>query len=426
MPSRKLQHSRQYDLVLFGATGYTGLYAAEYITGSLPTDLSWAIAGRSRGKLAKIATDLKAQHPDRSQPALEVCSLDDESLAALAKKTAILMTTVGPYCVYGEHAFKACAENGTHYLDVTGEVPWVLKMIEKYEGTAKSNGALMFPQIGIESAPSDLMAFSLASIIREKLGAQTGTVTLSFNMDAAPSGGTIDTVFNILDRFSLKELSRSLKPYALSPAPNPNRSRGPKPSLMRRLTGLVTVPGLGLLTTSFTGRTNVAIVERTWGLLATTPSRQPQAYGPNFSFREYMRAPSRLRGFAMHLAFALGGLMLVMTPSPLRRLARRFLTQPGQGKSREEGARESLQLRAVADADTTAEAAKRAYCEARFQGSMYHLTAIILAQAALSILEDYDDLQLGGGIYTPACLGQPFIERLNNAGFRFEAKISTS
>ncbi|KAL8370110.1 hypothetical protein RB595_000470 [Gaeumannomyces hyphopodioides] len=425
MPSRKLQHSRQYDIVLFGATGYTGLYAAEYIAESLPTDLSWAIAGRSRDKLEKIATDLKAQHPDRSQPALEVCVLDDESLTALAKKTAILMTTVGPYCVYGEHAFKACAENGTHYLDVTGEVPWVLQMMEKYEGTAKSNGALMFPQIGIESAPSDLVAFSLASIIREKLGAQTGAVTLSFHIDAAPSGGTIDTVFNVLDRFSLKELSRALKPYALSPVPRPNRPR-PKPSLVRRLTGLVTVPGLGLLTTSFAGRTNVAIVERTWGLLATTSSRQPQAYGPNFSFREYMPAPSRLRGFAMHLAFALGGLMLVMTPSPLRRLVRRFLTQPGQGKSREEGAREGLQLRAVADADTTAEAAKQAYCEARFRGSMYHLTAIILVQAALSILEDYDDLQLGGGIYTAACLGQPFIERLNNAGFRFETKIITS
>lgn len=263
-------------------------------------------------------------------------------------------------------------------------------------------------------------------------------------------------MFNVLDRFSLEELSRAFKPYALSPVSRPNRPCGPKPSLMRRLTGLVTVPGLGLLTTSFTGRANVAIVERTWGLLETTPSRQPQAYGPNFSFREYMRAPSRLQGFAMHLAFVLGGLILVLTPRPLRRLARRFLTQPGQGRSREDGARESLQLRAVADADTTAEAAKQAYCEARFQGSMYHcmclvivscvglssknlacsltvrpdffsaVTAIILVQAALTILEDYDDLQLRGGIYTPACFGQPFIERLNNEGFRFETKLIKS
>lgn len=92
------------------------------------------------------------------------------------------MTTVGPYCVYGEHAFKACAENGTHYLDVTGEVPWVLQMIEKYEAVATSSGALMFPQIGIESAPSDLIAWSLASIIREKLGAQTRAVTLSIQI----------------------------------------------------------------------------------------------------------------------------------------------------------------------------------------------------------------------------------------------------
>jgi short subunit dehydrogenase-like uncharacterized protein len=114
--------------------------------------------------------------------AVEVCSLDGESLAALAKKTSVLITTVGPYCVYGDHAFKACAENGTHYFDVTGELPWVMAMIEKYEDAAKASGALMFPQIGLESAPSDLMAWSLASTIREELGAQTGVVSMSIEM----------------------------------------------------------------------------------------------------------------------------------------------------------------------------------------------------------------------------------------------------
>jgi hypothetical protein len=89
------------------------------------------------------------------------------------KKTAVLLTTVGPYALYGEKVFKACAESGTHYFDVTGEFPWVLKMIRKYEKTAQASGALMFPQIGIESAPADMCTWALAKVLREQLGAKT-------------------------------------------------------------------------------------------------------------------------------------------------------------------------------------------------------------------------------------------------------------
>jgi len=99
----------------------------------------------------------------------------------LAKKTTVLISTVGPYSVHGEHAFKACAENGTHYLDVTGEVVWVAEMIKKYEATAKENGCIMIPQIGIESAPADLITWSIANTIREKFSAHTGEVVVSLH-----------------------------------------------------------------------------------------------------------------------------------------------------------------------------------------------------------------------------------------------------
>lgn len=110
---------------------------------------------------------------------IEICNLSDEELGVLAKKTFILITTVGPYTRYGEHAFKACAENGTHYLDVTGEISWTFKMMKKYEEMAKVSGAIMIPQIGVESAPSDLCAWSLATVLRTKLSAQTGAATVS-------------------------------------------------------------------------------------------------------------------------------------------------------------------------------------------------------------------------------------------------------
>ena len=118
---------------------------------------------------------------DRVQPGIEICNLTDSDLAALAKKTFILITTVGPYGKLGEHAFKACAENGTHYLDVTGEVPFVAKMLKKYESTAKESGALMFPQIGIESAPPDLVTWSLASFIRSEFSSPIRDVTVSIH-----------------------------------------------------------------------------------------------------------------------------------------------------------------------------------------------------------------------------------------------------
>jgi short subunit dehydrogenase-like uncharacterized protein len=105
--------------------------------------------------------------------------LNDKELSALAKKTKVLISTVGPYAIYGEHAFKACAENGTHYLDVTGEVPYVMNMIQKYDKTAKASGAIMIPQIGVESAPADLITWTLVNMIKEKLSPKTGEVVFS-------------------------------------------------------------------------------------------------------------------------------------------------------------------------------------------------------------------------------------------------------
>lgn len=113
--------------------------------------------------------------------AIEVCSLDDSELSVLAKKTKVLIATTGPYALHGEPAFKACAENGTHYLDVTGEIPYVSKMIKKYEKTAKNSGAIMIPQTGVDSAPPDLITWTLAKMIREKLSAKTGDVVVSLH-----------------------------------------------------------------------------------------------------------------------------------------------------------------------------------------------------------------------------------------------------
>ncbi|KAK0711441.1 Saccharopine dehydrogenase-domain-containing protein [Lasiosphaeris hirsuta] len=413
------QHDRQYDVVVFGATGYTGKFTAQHIATHLPTDLRWAVAGRSREKLEQVVAQCSEWNPDRCQPKIEICNLDDEGLAKLAKKTFILITTVGPYGRLGEYAFRACAENGTHYLDVTGEVPFVARMIAKHEAAAKASGARLFPQIGIESAPSDLITWTLASLIRREFSADTRDVIVSLHtLRGTPSGGTLSTALTLFDNFSLSEVRAAHRPFALSPIPNPRpASPQPAPSLLTRLSGLITIPPLGLLTSSIAAKTDAAIVERTWGLLAHDKT---QAYGPNFAYKQYMHARGVLAGISAHFGLFVFGLVLV-TPF-LRRLVARRVYQPGEGAAVDEYKRDEIEYRAIGRPDVAGGGDERqAFCRAWFKGGNYYFTGVLLAEAAATLLQD--DIKLPGGIYTPACLGQPFIDRLDKAGFHFETSI---
>jgi hypothetical protein len=308
----------------------------------------------------------------------------------------VIITTVGPYGRLGEPAFRACAENGTHYLDVTGEVPFVARMIRKYEATAKSTGALMFPQIGIESAPPDLITWSLASFIRSTYSSPIADVVLSIYKlqsdlpllspnslqpkpsanppaSAAPSGGTISSALSLLENFSLSEVRSAYAPYALSPIPpSPHQqSHPPKPSFLTRLTGVVTIPHLGLQTTSMAGGTDAAYIQRTWGLLSSLPSRSQQSYGPKFTFREYMRprGGSWFSGVTTHLFLMFLG--VVMATPFLRSLAKKLVgTQPGEGPADEVAKGDVLEYRAVATRDGGS--GETVLSRAAWKGSAYY------------------------------------------------------
>ncbi|KAL4728548.1 hypothetical protein ACLX1H_005299 [Fusarium chlamydosporum] len=397
-------HDRQYDIVVFGATGYTGKLTAEYITAHLPTDLKWAVAGRNESKLKAVVEGCKKLNSDRISPAVEIASLNDEDLSALAKKTCVLLTTVGPYCLHGEYAYKACAEAGTHYVDVTGEAAWVHKMIKKYEATAKRTGAILIPQAGIESAPADLSTWALAKAIRTELGAQTKDVTISLHeVKSAPSGGTLATALSIWDVFTLNEIKEASSPYAQSPIPHKEPKR-PKSTLLEMIFGVRSVPNLGLLTTSIAGTTDVAVVERTWGLLSETPSRKEEFYGPNFVWQERMKARNWLHGIFLHWLLIVGGILLV-SAAPLREFLKKRVTQPGQGATSEDTAKDSVEYRGIAHPDSEKLA----------------VTAILLGEIAATILED--EVELNGGSYTPACLGQGLIDRLDKSGLKLDVKI---
>ncbi|KAK3616758.1 hypothetical protein LTR56_025750 [Elasticomyces elasticus] len=409
---------RQYECIVFGASGYTGKYTAEHIASSLPTDFRWAVAGRSESKLRQLVDQLRSLNPDRTQPGLETAELKKDQLVDLAKKTKVLISTVGPYHKYGTLVVEACAETGTHYLDCTGEVPWVYDMINAYDETAKRTGAIMIPQNGIESAPSDLMCFALGSHIRRTLGAgMKEVVQTTYDMKAAPSGGTLATVLTLFDTYSLSHLAKSGRPLSLCPITPTSKPAG-RP-LLETITGVRTVSDLGTLTDSLQSAADIPIVNRTWGLM-----HGGKFYGPSFHLTCYARTRNALTGLGVHILMTLGFLAILLPP--VRWLLQRFVVQPGLGPSKDDAKNDYVEWRAIAYADTDVDepgVPKRAYGRMRFEGSMYLLTGICLAEAAVTIARD-DTLahKLGGGMLTPAILGEPYLERLQKAGLKTEIR----
>ncbi|RFU79067.1 saccharopine dehydrogenase [Trichoderma arundinaceum] len=417
------EHNRQYDLVVFGATGHTGRMAAEYITIHFPVNVKWAVAGRSESKLQAIVEDCKKLHSDRSPPAIETANIkSQEEIDALAKKTFVMIQLVGPYSLHsGEHVVKACAEAGTHYFDATGESPWVYKMMKKYGKAAKESGAILIPQMALESAPADLCTWALASVLRKQMDAKTKDVVISIhNMRTVPSGGTLSTVLNLHECVTPSEFAEAEKPFAHSPVPYPGGDRGHKISIWQKIFGVHHVPNLGTLTSAFTYDADRPVIERSWGLLSEIPSRKDEFYGPNFHWEEYHRARNWLYGVAIHWIIVVCGFLLSFGAS-FRVLAEKVVPAPGTGPSREEMDKDEAEWRGIANPDTELPSNKQAFCRAWYYGSMYMMSALFCCEGARTVLED--DLELDGGFYTPCCLGQGLIDRAHDGGFKMETRL---
>ena len=289
-------------------------------------------------------------------------------------------------------------------------------MIEKYHETAKSNHAIVIPEIGIESAPSDILAFALVNLIRSELSVGTKEVIASVHaLKGSPSGGTLATILSLMDHYSLKQIGKSSGSWATSPVPGPQmQSSG---SLVSRLLGVRSVPDLGMLTTSISAAPNIAIVQRSWGLFDGG-----KLYGSKFQYQEYMRVRNSIVGVALHFAFTFAGLALIFPP--VRWLAKKFLYAPGEGADKDTTRHEYLEYRAVATADQEGLNPRRAFAKLRWDGGLYHFTGVCLAEAAMVLLNDEKLVRrLDGGLLTPATLGQSFIDRMKNAGLVFEVEM---
>ena len=227
-----------------------------------------------------------------------------------------------------------------------------------------------------------------------------------------PSGGTLATLFSLFDYYPIRTIMDSTKPYALSAV------RGGKPvsePLLTRLFGVRYVPDLGTVTTGIAAGTNTTLVNRSWSLYDGG-----NTYGPNFRYKEYGSARNVFTGFMVHLALTLG--VVALTIPPFRWLVRRLVHQPGEGPSRESTAKDRIEYRAIAIADN--KESQRAFARFRYDGSAYDLSGLLMVEAAITILRDSTPAhKMGGGVLTPATLGQAYIDRLRKARVVFDAYI---
>jgi len=407
---RTRDRSREFDIVLWGATGYTGRLVADYLVRNYlggDTGLRLALAGRNKEKLEGIAKEVGAPQ----LPVLIGDSFDAESLSAIASKAEVLVTTVGPYAKYGAELVGACVRNGTDYCDLTGETHFIAAMIDAHEEEAKRTGARIVHCCGYDSIPSDLGTLVVQEAFKQRHGTYASQVKMAaVQMKGAFSGGTFASMLNMVDEMKANPGLRKVlgDPYAL----NPKGVRGPDKGDQ---TGARFDKDLDMWTGAFImASINTRIVRRSHALMGLP-------WGEGFRYSEVMgtgkgaKGWSRATSIAIGLVAFMGSLALPFT----RPLVEKRLPSPGEGPSkevREKGAFKTL-LVALGDGQT-----ERAVVSDR-RDPGYGSTAVMLSEAALCLALEGAQLPTEGGILTPAsAMGMRLVERLRAAGMTLEAQ----
>jgi short subunit dehydrogenase-like uncharacterized protein len=389
----------EFDLVVLGATGFTGRLVAGYLASAAEREhraIQWAIAGRNRDKLAALGFDV---------PIIVADTLDPAACGDLARRTRVVCTTVGPYSKYGSEVVAACAAAGTHYCDLTGEVHWMRAMIDAHDERARGSGARIVHSCGFDSIPSDLGTWATQREFVETFGRPATTITALFGETSGRmSGGTAASGFEIANAMNDPEVRALLRdPYALDPA------NGPRPHVDDTVIGwnkplrLFTAP-------FFMAATNSPVVRRAHALAG-------YPWGDEFVYREVMSTPGTARGLAMAVGItgALAGLSAAMKRPRLRALLKDRAPRPGEGPSAEQRARGHWIVRFVAEAG----ADRLVYIAADPAGDPgYGSTMKMLGESALSLA--FDPLTSPGGVQTPSiAMGGALLERLRTAGLTF-------
>jgi short subunit dehydrogenase-like uncharacterized protein len=390
---------RELDVILFGATGFTGALVAQYLARA-KGPLRWAVAGRSKDKLEALGLGV---------PVIVADALDGAAVDALARRTRVVCTTAGPYAKYGSELVRACAEHGTHYCDLAGEVQWMRRMIDAHHARARASGARIVHTCGFDSIPSDLGTWALQQAFTATHGAPATSVTALFGESSGGlSGGTVASGMQTAAEAGQDRAVRRLlaNPYALDPDPD-----APRPAVKDETT-IGWEPRLKVFTVPFLmAGINTRVVRRAHAL-AGFP------WGQDFVYREVMSTPGSARGAVMAAAVAggLGAIAFAMKRPRLRAALAKRAPKPGSGPSAAQRERGHWKVRFVGERGDR----RMIYVAADAHGDPgYASTAKMLGESALCLA--LDPLTSAAGVTTPSvALGQHLLDRLRGAGLTFE------
>lgn len=380
---------RQHDIVLFGATGFTGGLTAEYLASHADPGTRWALAGRSRSKLEAVRSRLGSGQAEL--PLIEADVNDPEAIRALAESTRVVITTVGPYINYGEALVAACAAAGTDYVDLTGEPEFVDLMWLRYHEQAEQTGARLVHSCGFDSIPYDLGVLYTVSQLPEGVPI---SVDCFVRVGGTFSGGTYHSAVHIMGR--LREGVRVAKERRQrETSPSPRRVRGDAGRPHRDEFGggwAVPFPTIDPQT-------------------VLRSARALDRYGPDFSYSHYL-VVKRLPILA-GMAAGAGAAVALAQLGPTRNLLLK-LKDPGDGPSPEQRERSWFRVRFRARSGGTELATQVSGGDPG-----YGETSKMLAQSAQCLA--HDQLPATAGQVTPAvAMGQALIDRLVREGIRFE------
>jgi short subunit dehydrogenase-like uncharacterized protein len=391
-------NDRKYDLVLYGASGFTGRQTVQYCKQFAPPGLRWAIAGRSRSKLDSVKP--------ASVDVIVADAQDDTALDALAQHTRVVASTAGPFSLYGSRLVEACVRNRTHYCDITGETPWIRGLIDRHHAQAAADGTRIVPCCGFDSIPSDYGAWRVSRYIHDVLHSDCVRISAYFRLGRGGiNGGTVASGLHLAESGQL-ELTR--EPYLLDPNPASHtpqeRARNADPTSAQHDADLQAWVAPFIM-----GPVNTRVVRRTQALLGT-----------HYDYQEY----GRFAGAGQARAAVIGGKVFgsLLRSRFGRRILKSMLPDPGEGPSQKamddgffecefigsanSGARVRGILKGKGDAGNRITV--KCLCESAF--------VLALSNAAQSAAKPSS-----GGVLTPmSAMGDELAARLESAGIQFQ------
>ena len=399
----------RYDIIVFGATSFVGQILTRYLLdrhGVTGGEITWAIAGRSQAKLDQVQEELGA----KELPTLVADAADETALQAMCAQASTIISTVGPYALYGSPLVKVCAETGTDYCDLTGEVQWIRKMIDAHEATAKQSGARIVHCCGFDSIPSDLGVYYTQQQAKAEFGAPAKRIKMRVRrIKGGASGGTVASLMNVVKEASRDSALRKelANPYSVAGKTQPTR----QPSV-----GMAEhdADAQSWLTPFVMAAINTRIVHRS-NAIAGYP------YGEDFVYDEAMMTGSGFKGRmrATTAAAGLGGFMVAAGIPPTRWLLEKVVPKPGEGPSPAEQEAGMYDIRFFAVGDGGKVLQTKVYGD-RDPG--YGSTAKMLGEAGVCLALDTKRADTPGGFWTPStAFGDALIKRLEaHAGLSFE------